>query len=167
MFWTRPGIHVSLRAISAAATRTIAITTHIVIRVLLMLGWNVTSSPAPGAWAGSRSITAWGAGNSSAFSMKQAGKAHSVPADVSLGVWGKATNARTSRTSTTPTRASQRGARPRRRDAGAGGVGEAPATGRVAACSLVTLPPPGPSGRLDAARCRCRDAVVRRSLDRV
>ena len=48
-------------------------TIHIVRRVELMLGWNVIRAVAAGAWSGSKSTTAAGAGNSRLLSMKQVG----------------------------------------------------------------------------------------------
>src|SRR5689334_5420055 len=97
MFWALPGSSFEPRTIRMTAISTTAITSHIVMIVLLMLGWKTTSWSALGAFAGSKSITVFGAGNSSAFWMKQAGNGQLVPAVVSFGVWGKAMNATMSR----------------------------------------------------------------------
>src|SRR6266446_2198820 len=139
-FWPRPGTGFALRTIRIEPARTIAITIHIVRIVLLMLGWKVTRSVADAGVDGARSITAWGAGNSRLFSMKQAGNAQS--ATPLLATCGNATKATMSRTMTKPTRASQRGASRRSGfRSGVGAVSESRATMSVATSSLDTLPP--------------------------
>src|SRR4029079_3325514 len=126
MFWARPGSSREPRTIRMTAARTTTITIHIVRIVLLMLGWKTTSWSGLGAFAGSKSMTVAGAGNSRAFWMKQAGNGQSGPAVASFGVWGKTMKAAMSRMMTMPIRRNQRLDRPRPDgDDGGGGVGVA------------------------------------------
>src|SRR5439155_4954806 len=93
--------------------------------VLLMLGWKYTPTGGGGGADGSKSTTECGAGNSRLFWMKQAGNGQVAPAAPTLGVWGKAMNAKMSMRMTAAIKPIQRCEIPRR-DFGSG-AGASPA----------------------------------------
>src|SRR5215212_7953831 len=95
------------RTMSAAPTTTTIITIHIVNRVLLIAGWNVTRPAASPAAAGAKSMMLWGAGNSSEPVMKQTGNEQGSPG-FSLFGGGTYRNASTSTTRTATMSAIQR-----------------------------------------------------------
>src|SRR4029077_11572063 len=121
MFWRPRGISFEPRTMRITATRTRTITIHIVRIVLLMLGWKTTSWSGLGAFAGSKSMTVAGAGNSRAFWREHGGNGQPGPAGASFGVWGKTMKAAMSRMMTMPIRRNQRLDNPR--PAGGDGVG--------------------------------------------
>ena len=110
-------------------------TSHWVMIVLLMLGVNVTRSPA-GA-VGPMIVSA--AGNSSVPLMKHAGYSHASPGTPSFGKGGTRTSAARLMTMTPPISRNQRDERPPRPLLGCG-TG-ASATSGVSTCSLDTLAP--------------------------
>src|SRR5262249_24875737 len=145
---------------SQAPTITMAITIHIVRRVLLMLGWNVIRASAAGTFAGSRSTTVCGAGTSRARVMKQAGNEQGSPGFSRFGgVATIRTNASIARTATMS--ASQRRLS-RLRD----GPAAEPSTCSVATGSLVTVPP-HTGARLVAALGQWFGGPRARSVDRL